>query len=172
MKIDWQTIARLNEFDWLFTSFFLFLVVAAPVAAVLRPDNAETLGRAHYFLRMLALIVLAYAVTALVTLDPFHIAGRLYFLVNLDFMVTDFSLFTLWKLCVVVTYYVQTRWTVCRIREAGRFSIWWALLMALPTISLLLVPVFALIPPRVSQSAEQQSDDSRDEEPALLLRAS
>lgn len=172
MKIDLQTVTRLGELDWLFTSFFLIMLVAIPFAAILRPDNAETLGRSRYLLRMLALMVLAYGVTALVTIDPFHIAGRAYFLVNLDFLVTDFSLFTLWKVCVVISCYLQTRWAVCRIRDIGRFSIWWALLMALPTIGLIAAMLFALLPPRNSAPREPQSDDSRDDQPVALLRAS
>lgn len=172
MKTDWQTIARLNEFDWLFTSFFLLMLVVLPFAAILRADNRETLGRSRYFLRMLALILVGYGITALVTIDPFHIAGRAYFLVTLDFMVTDFGLFTLWKVGVVVSFYLQTLWTVGRIRDIGRFSRWWALLMVLPTISLIPTLVFALIPPRDLQPPEPQSDDSRDEKPVALLRAS
>jgi len=172
MKIDWQAVTRLNEFDWLFTSLFFFLVVAATFVAILRSDKTETLGRSRYFLCMLALIVVGYGATVFVTFDPFHIAGRAYFLVDLDFLATDFGLFTLWKAGVVITFYLQTRWTVYRIRDIGRFSIWWALLMALPTISLISIPIFALIPPRDSQPPEPQSDDPRDGKPVQLLRAS
>lgn len=171
MKIDWQTVTRLNEFDWLFTFFFLFLVVAASLVAILRPDSAENLGRSRYFLRILSLIFLGYGVTAFVTIDPFHIFGRAYFLVEFDFLVADFGLFTLWKAGVVVSYYLQTRWTVRRIRDIDRFSKWWALLMVLPTISLFLVLVFGLIPARGSRPSAPQSDDSGDEKQVSLLRA-
>ncbi len=171
MKIDWQTVTRLTEYDWLFNSFFLVMIVAVTIAAILRADNGETLGRARYFLRMLTLVLAAYVVTALVSTDPFRIAGRLYFVVNLDFIVTDFSLFTLWKVCVVITFYVQTRWTVCRIREIGRFSIWWALLVALPTVGVIPALVFSLIPPGAPRRRQPESFSSGQEAPVPLLRA-
>lgn len=172
MNTDWHAMARLSELDWLFTWFFLLLLVAMPFAAILRADNRQTLGQSRYFLRMSALILVGYGVTALVTIDPFHIAGQTYFLVNLDAVITDFDLFSLWKVCVLISYYLQTRWTVCRIRHIGRFSIWWALLMLLPTVSLIPTLVFALIPPRDLQPPELQSDDSGDEKSVQLLRAS
>ncbi len=172
MNTDWHAMARLGELDWLFTCFFLLLLVAMPFAAILRVDNRETLGQSRYFLRMSALILVGYGVTALVTIDPFHIAGQTYFLVTFDAVITDFDLFTLWKVCVLISYYLQTRWTVCRIRHIGRFSVWWALLKLLPTLSLIPTLVFALIPPRNSQPPKPQSHDSADEKPVELLRAS